>query len=73
MLSEVKPEIEAIFKGVFEAYSVPSIPKHVRKLLRIDAPVITWGNQVLFFQQSQISDMTKLNGTVTSFRCDFER
>ena len=31
MLSEVKPEIEAIFKGVFEAYSVPSIPKHVRR------------------------------------------
>lgn len=46
-----------------------STAEYVRRSLRIDAPVITRKNHVLFFQQSQISGMTKLDGTVTSFRC----
>lgn len=50
-----------------------STAEQVRRSLYIDAPVITSGNQVLFFQQSQISDMTRFNGTVTSFDCDLER
>ena len=46
--------------------------KYALESLGIDAPVVMCGNQVLFFQQSQISGMAKLGGIVTSIGCDIE-
>jgi hypothetical protein len=61
--------------GPYQSTMMPthqSTAEFVRRWLGIDEPIITRENHVLFFQQSQISDMTKLGGSVTSFRCGAE-
>lgn len=58
-----------IHNGPYRCNTMPFnaiVGKHIRGLLHIDAPVVNWDNEVLFFQPSQVADLAKLGGTLSS-------